>query len=465
VRSEIVSERYDDVVIGTGQGGKPLARALARAGRRTAVIEKAAVGGTCVNVGCTPTKTMVASARVAHLVRRAPSYGVHVPPPSIDLARIRRRKRDIVESFRSGSTQGIEKTDGLELVRGDATFTGPHTLEVATNDSSRTLEAERIFLNVGGRNVQPPIEGLGDVPFLDSTSIMELEEAPAHLVVIGGGYVGCEFAQMFRRFGSQVTLLVRGRLLGREDEDVSDAVAEIFRSDSIEVSLGAEVTRVRKRGDEIEVGYDQDETSQIVRATHLLVATGRRPNTDDLGLENAGVETDDHGYVVADEHLRTTADHIYALGDVVSKNPKFTHIAYDDYRIIEANVIEGRSRTIAGRPVPYTVFIDPPLGRVGLTEREARDAGHDVRIAKIPMSKVARALETDETRGFMKAVIDGKTDRILGCAFLGLDGAEVATIVQTAMMGDLPYTALRDAPISHPTTGESLNTLFAAIES
>lgn len=457
--------RYDDIVIGTGQGGKPLAAALARAGRHTAIIERDEVGGTCVNVGCTPTKTMIASARVAHLVRRGPEYGVHVPPPAIDLVRIRERTRDVVTSFRSGSTRGLERVEGLDLIRGDATFTGPRAIDVALPDGdTRSLEAERVFINTGGRNRPPDIDGIETVDVLDSTSAMELERVPAHLVVIGGGYIACEFAQMFRRFGSRVTVLARGQLLGREDDDVSKAITEILRDEEIDVALDATATRIARRSDGVAISYEQKSAGRTVEGSHVLVATGRTPNTDTLGLEAAGVEVDSRGSIVVDDQLRTAADGVYALGDVVSGHPQFTHIAYDDYRIIEANLIRGERRTIEGRYVPYTLFIDPPLGRVGLTETAARRAGHDVRVAKIPMTSVARALETNETRGFMKAVVDAKTDRILGCAMLGIEGGEVASIVQVAMMGDLPYTALRDATLSHPTAGESLNTLFASMD-
>ncbi len=457
-------ERFDDLVIGTGQAGKPLAGALAEAGRRVGIVERDRVGGTCVVRGCTPSKTMVASARVAHLARRSSDYGVRTGSVSVDMEAVRRRKREIVDDFVRGSLKGLERHETLELIEGDAAFTGPREISVRLEGGgSRTLTAERIFLNSGARPASAPIPGLDEVDFLDSTSIMELAEVPDHLLVLGGGFVGLEFAQMYRRFGAHVTVVESGpRLAGREDEDVSEAVEEILRDDGITVRASAEAKRVRESGAEVHLTLETEDGAEELRGSHLLVAVGRVPNTDTLDPAAAGLATDDRGYVPVNERCETNVEGVWALGDV-SGAPPFTHVAYDDYRVVRANLLDGEERT-RDRILPYTVFIDPPLGRVGLTENGAREKGHRVRVARLPMSRVARALETDETRGLMKVVVDAETDRILGAAILGIEGGEVATVVQVAMMGDLPYTALRDAVISHPLVSESLNTLFMEMD-
>ena len=458
--------RYDAIVIGSGQGGGPLAGALAAAGWKTALIEREHVGGTCVNVGCTPTKTMIASGRVAYLARRAADYGVHTGPVTVDMAKVRERKRDIVESFRGGSERRIEGTDGLDLWRGEASFSGPRTVEVRLDNGGTTrLTAPTICINTGARPAPPPIEGLDRVPFLDSTSVMELDEVPEHLLVLGGGYVALEFGQLFRRLGAKVTIVQRGKqLLAREDTDVAAAIADILREDGIDVLLETEARRAESgKGGTIHLTVAGPEGERTIRGSHLLAATGRTPNTDRLNLPAAGVRADDRGWIIVDERLETSAPGIYALGDVKG-GPAFTHISYDDYRILRKNLLDGAQATTTDRDVPYTVFIDPQLGRVGLSEREAREAGHPVRVATMPMNYVARALEVDEPRGLMKVVVDGASDRILGCAILGLEGGEIMSMVQIAMMGRLPYTALRDATFAHPTLAESLNNLFGSLE-
>lgn len=481
-QDDIERDRYDGIVIGTGQGGKPLARALAGAGRQVAIVEADRVGGTCVNVGCTPTKAMVASAKVAWLAGRAGDYGVQVEAPSVDMEKVRERKRAIVESFRSGSRERLEATDGVDLIFGHARFTALDSLAVELPDgATRRLQADEIFINTGCRPLVPPIDGLDGVDWLDNETIMELDTLPDHLLVIGGGYIGIEFAQMFRRFGSEVTIVQRGsQLLGHEDEDVAEAVAEILEDEGITVLLDttARAVAADDQGIALEVedpaGSDEPGSagndggareagdSRRLRGSHLLVATGRRPNTDDLGLERAGVETDDRGFVVVDGRLRTSVPGIWALGDVKG-GPMFTHISYDDHRVIVANLLDGDDASTEGRPIPYTVYMDPELGRVGLTERQAQERGVSYQVAKLPMSHVARALERDETRGFMKAIVDAESGRILGCAILGVEGGEIMSVLQVAMMGELPYTAIRDGIFAHPTLAESLNNLFMTL--
>ena len=464
------AQQYDAVIIGSGQAGTPLSTALAAAGMHTALVERKHVGGTCINEGCTPTKTMVASGRVAYLARRAADYGVHTGPVSIDLRRVRQRKQDIVDKFRNGSQARIEKTANLELIFGDARFAGSstslRTIEVRSNDGAqRSLSAKYIFINAGTRAARPKLDGLDDVPSLDNVSIMELDAVPGHLLILGGGYIGVEFGQLFRRFGSRVTIVqLRGQLLAGEDPDVAEEVTRIFQQDGIEVLLNAKGIRVRQADRNIRLEVGQQGHSTPLVGSHLLVATGRVPNSDTLNLAAAGVQTDDRGFIKVNDRLETTASGVYALGDIKG-GPAFTHISYDDFRIIRANLLEKKNASIKDRLVPYTVFIDPQLGRVGLTETEARAQRRNIRVAKLPMSSVARALETDETRGFIKAIVDAQTNQILGAAVLGIEGGEIMSAIEIAMMGKLPYTALRDGVFAHPTLAESLNNLFTAMDS
>jgi pyruvate/2-oxoglutarate dehydrogenase complex dihydrolipoamide dehydrogenase (E3) component len=457
--------RYDAIVLGTGQAGKPLATDLAAAGWRTAIVERGPVGGTCVNVGCTPTKTMVASARVAYLSRRAGEYGVRAGSIGVDLSAVKRRKDGVVESFRSGSQTRLSETGSLDVILGSARLTGPKRVEIVLHDgATRSLESDRIFLNVGCRPARPSIDGLSSVSPLDSSSILDLEDVPGRLLVIGGGYVGVEFAQMFRRFGSEVTLVHRGRaLLAREDAEVAEAVAGILAEDGIEILLETEPVRARRLGDgRVELTVRREGNERSIAGSHVLVATGRVPNTDSLGLEAAGVEADERGFVVVNERLETTAAGIYCLGDA-NGGPAFTHVSYDDYRVVRRNLLGGGGASTRDRLIPYTVFIDPQLGRVGLTETQAREAGRRVRVARLPMAKVARAIETGETRGFLKAVVDEETDAILGCAVLGIEGGEIMSMLQLAMIGNVGARALRDGVFAHPTLAESLNNLFAGL--
>jgi pyruvate/2-oxoglutarate dehydrogenase complex dihydrolipoamide dehydrogenase (E3) component len=460
---------YDVVIIGSGQAANPLARACAQAGKRTAVVEKVHVGGTCINEGCTPTKTMIASARVAYLARRGDEYGVRDGEVKVDVAQVRRRKQNVVDSFREATERGLA-TAGVELVQGEARFVGERTIEVRTIAEPRTLRGEVVVINTGLRPTIPTIPGLDAVPYLTSTSIMELTTAPEHLVVLGGGYVGVEFAQMFRRFGSRVTVLQRSQqLLPREDGDVADQLAQLLREDGIDVLLGASATEVARSGTHIGITYrtagsdGAPDATTTMTGSHLLVATGRTPNTTGLGLTAAGVTRDAHGFIAVDDRLATSATGVYAVGDVAGGRA-FTHVSYDDFRILRTNLLHGGNATTTGRLVPYTVFTDPALGRIGLTERDALAAGHRVRVARLPMRQVARALETAEGRGSMKAVVDDESQRILGAAVLGVDGGEIVALLQIAMMGALPYTVLRDGIFAHPTLAESMNNLFMALD-
>jgi pyruvate/2-oxoglutarate dehydrogenase complex dihydrolipoamide dehydrogenase (E3) component len=452
---------YQAIVIGSGQGGTPLCRALAEAGLRTALVERSHIGGTCVNEGCTPTKTMVASGRVAYLARRGKDYGVQTGEIGIDMRRVRQRKRDIVDSFRNGSQARLETTANLDLIFGEASFAGPKTLSVRMRDGvQRILSADRIFINAGARPSVPKLDGVKDVPFLDSTSIMELDAVPEHLLVLGGGYVGLEFGHVFRRLGSRVTIVQRaGQLLVREDADVAAEVLSILKQDGIEVLLNTKTERVAKSGGQIQLSVRAANESRTLDGSHLLVATGRTPNTDSLHVSAAGIATDERGFIKVNGKLETNVEGVYALGDIKG-DPAFTHISYDDFRILRTNLIEKGSATTENRLVPYTVFIDPQLGRVGITEAEARAQNKKFRVAKMPMSYVARALEVDESRGFMKAIVDAENNQILGAAILGIEGGEIMAMLEVAMMGRVPFTTLKEGIFAHPTLAESLNNLF-----
>jgi pyruvate/2-oxoglutarate dehydrogenase complex dihydrolipoamide dehydrogenase (E3) component len=461
-----MTTHYDAIVIGAGQGGGPLSTLLANAGWRTALIERVHVGGTCINEGCTPTKTMVASARVAYLARRGADYGVQTGPVTVDMTKVRQRKRDIVDSFRNGSQHRIESTEGVDLLMGQASFTGPKTLEVRLNNGDiQQVTASTIFINAGARPSRPSIPGIEGIPTLDSTSIMELDIVPEHLLVVGGGYIGLEFGQMFRRFGSQVTVIQRGTyLLAREDPDVAEEVANIMRQDGLNVLLETKPVRVQQpAAGTIQLTVQTSTGEQTLTGSHLLVAAGRVPNTDWLNLPATGVQMDKRGFIQANERLETNVPGIYAMGDIKG-GPAFTHISYDDFRIIRTNLLEKGNASIRERLLPYTVFIDPQLGRIGLSETDARAQGRNIRVAKMPMNYVARALEMDESRGFMKAVVDADTNQILGAAVLGIEGGEIMAILQMAIMGKVPYTVLRDGVFAHPTLAESLNNLFYSFE-
>jgi len=460
----MATSHVNALIIGAGQAGVPLARDLAQAGRRTLLIERAHVGGTCINEGCTPTKTMVASARVAYLARRGGDYGVELRDLYVDMVRVRERKRAIVESFRSGSERRLAAS-GVERLDAEARFTGPRTVVARDHQGhERHVEADLVFIDTGARPAMPTLPGLDAVSVLDSTSIMELAEVPGHLIVLGGGYVGLEFAQMFRRFGSRVTIVQRGAgLLEREDPDVAAAVAAILREDGVGVLLGTSAVGVASEPAGVALTVRGAAGESTLRGTHLLVAAGRAPNVESLDVAAGGIALDAHGFIAVNERLETSVPGVYALGDVKG-GPAFTHISYDDYRIVRTNLLSTGGATTRERLVPYTVFIDPELGGIGLTETEARRTGRDIRVASMPMSHVARALEMDESRGMMKAVVDATSGQILGCSILGIGGGEIMAQIEIAMMGQVPYTALRDGVFAHPTLAESLNNLFATLD-
>jgi pyruvate/2-oxoglutarate dehydrogenase complex dihydrolipoamide dehydrogenase (E3) component len=458
---------YDAIVIGSSRGGRLLPIALAKAGRKVALIERGLVGGTCINVGCTPTKTMVASARHASLARRDAEYGVHTGHIAVDLQAIQTRKQGIIEGARLALESRLEATQRLDLLRGEAHFIAAKTLEVYLKDGeTRELTAPLIFIDTGARPEPLAIKGVESVPVLNSTTIMELDTLPEHLFVIGSGYVGLEFAQMFRRLGSQVTLIQHNRrLLTGEDEDVSDEVTKIFREDGITILTATTPQQVEQLGDgRIRLSVSTPQGEQQLSGSHLLAAVGRAPNTEDLTPEAAGIQLDREGYIQVTGQLETNVPGIYALGDVKG-GPAFTHVAYDDFRVLRTNLLEQGNASTRDRVVPYTIFIDPQLGRVGMSENEARKQGRSIRVAKLPMNAVARALEIGETRGFMKAVVDADTQQILGCAMLCAEGGEIMAIIQVAMMGKLTYTALKEGIFSHPTLAEGLNDLFTTLDS
>jgi pyruvate/2-oxoglutarate dehydrogenase complex dihydrolipoamide dehydrogenase (E3) component len=460
----MADEQFDVIVIGTSQGGRFLPVELAGAGQRVALVERGRLGGVCVNTGCTPTKTMVASARVAYLARRAAEYGVRVGGVSVDLGAVRERKRAMVSGARENYASRLAH-DGLELIEGEARFTGPRAVEVAlSGGGSRRLGAGVVVIDAGTRPRPPAFAGVGDGSVLDSTSIMELDELPEHLIVLGGGYIGLEFGQMFRRFGSEVTIIQSApRLMMLEDEDVSDEVAAILRDDGISVLTSSTAVAVQAAAGGLRLTVDGEDGERELEGSHLLSAIGRIPNTEALSPEAGGIGLDERGFIEVDEYLQTSVPGVYAMGDIKG-GPAFTHLSFDDYRIVRSNVIGHQRVSTKDRVVPYTMFIDPQLGRVGMTEREAAAQGRAVRVAKLPMSAVVRALETGETRGFMKAVVDADSGQILGCAVLGSEGGEIMTMIQVAMLGKLTYTDMADAIFTHPLFAEGLNTLFATFD-
>ena len=452
---------YDAIIIGSGQGGVPLATNLAELGWRVALIEKGQLGGSCINYGCTPTKTMISSARIAHYARVAPEFGIHTGPVKVDMAEIVARKNEIVDSFRSGIEDQVENSPKLTLYRGHGRFTTPHEVEV----NGEKLASDKIFINTGTRPRILPIPGLDQVEVLTNRNIMDLKEVPAHLIALGGNYLGLEFGQMFRRLGSEVTVVELGdQIIPREDPEVSESLKEALEGEGMTFHLGAKTTKVAKTPGGLEIVIEKkDGTTQTLKGTHLLVSIGQVPNSDDLGLEKAGVATDKFGFVQHDGKLETNVPGVWVLGDVKG-GAAFTHVSYDDYLVIYDNLVNGKNRTIDNRQIPYALFTDPELGRVGLTEREARAKGYRLKIGSVPMAYVARAIERAETNGLMKIVINADNDRILGATILGPDGGELVQILMALMMADAPWTLFENAMFIHPTLAEGFFALMANVE-
>ena len=450
-------EHYDAIVIGAGQAGPALAERLGREGQKTAIIERHLLGGTCVNTGCVPTKTLVGSARVAHLARRAAEFGVMIDTPvSVDMVRIKARKDEIVESSNAGVTAWVEGMKNVTLIRGHARFDGPHSVSV----HDQTLNAERIFINVGARARVPDFPGLDDVSYLTNSGMMEIDVLPRHLVIVGGSYIGLEFAQIYRRFGAEVTVIeMQDRLIAREDEDVSRAVQEILEEEGVTIRLKAECLGFERGRSGIRMNIDCELDATPIDGSHLLLAVGRTPNTYDLGLEEAGIETDARGFIDVDEELRTNVPGVWAIGEVNGRGA-FTHTAYNDYEIVAANLFDDDSRRTSDRILCYGLFVDPPLGRVGMTEREARSSGRRVLVGTRKMTQVGRAREFGETRGFMKILVDADSREILGASLLGLNGDEAVHALLDVMYARQPYTVISRAVHIHPTVTELIPTVL-----
>ena len=462
-----MSTPFDAIVIGSGQAGPFLAARLAEAGMKTALVEREHLGGTCVNDGCIPTKTLLASARAAHVARRAAQYGVHVGGPvSVDMAAVKARKDRVVGQSIDGLAKWLHGIEKLQLVWGHARFIGPHAVEVTSESGTQVLEAPKIFINVGGRAVLPEWPGIGDVRALTNTSMMGIDELPDHLIVVGGSYIGLEFAQMYRRFGSRVTVIEYGdRLIGREDPDVSREVQAILEREGVRFHLAVHCAKVTAAsgGTRIRVALNAGGTAHEVEGSHLLAAVGRRPNTDDLGLERAGIATDARGFIKVDDQLRTNVGGIWALGDVNGRGA-FTHTSYNDHEIVVANLLENDPRRVSDRIPAYALFTDPPLGRVGMTETEARASGRRVLAGLMPMSRVGRAKERGETQGFMKVVVDVDTEHILGAALLCIEGDEIVHSLLDVMAAGASYKVIQRSVPIHPTVSELIPTLLGQLD-
>ena len=449
-----MTRRFDAIVVGAGQAGPPLAGRLTAAGHTVAMVERKLIGGTCVNTGCIPTKTLVASAQAAHLARRGADYGVGTGAVSVDMARVKARKDAIMLGDRRGVEDWLYGMDGCTVIRGHARFEDPHKLRIG----DEALHAERIFLNVGGRAVVPDIPGLADIDFLTNVSILELDTLPEHLVIVGGSYIALEFAQMFRRFGARVTVVEKGpRLASREDEDVSETVRSILQDEGIDIIVEAADIRIAKRDNGFELTPRAG--AAPIAGSHLLLAVGRRPNTDDLGLEHAGVHTDARGFITVDDQLKTNVDHIWAMGDCNGKGA-FTHTSYNDFEIVAGNLLDDDPRRVSDRIMAYALYIDPPLGRAGMTVEQVRASGRPALVGQRPMTKVGRAVEKGETQGFMKVVVDAETRQILGAAILGVGGDEAIHAILDVMSAKAPYTTLSRTMNIHPTVCELIPTVL-----
>jgi pyruvate/2-oxoglutarate dehydrogenase complex dihydrolipoamide dehydrogenase (E3) component len=448
---------FDAIIIGTGQAGPALARRVVAAGWKVAIIERKLFGGTCINTGCTPTKTLVASAYAAHLARRAADYGVVIPGAvGVDMKAVKARKDAVVGTSRRGIERSLKALEGCTVYEGHARFVGPK--EVGVGDE--VLRADRIFINVGGRALVPPIPGLEQAPYLTNSSMMDVDFLPPHLVVLGGSYIGLEFAQAYRRFGSEVTVVeLAPRLIAREDEDVSRAIADILKEEGIDIRLGSKVVGMEKLGDKIAVNIEAAGTRSQVTGSHLLLAIGRRPNTDDLGLDKAGIAADAHGYIQVDDQLRTNVPGIWALGDCNGRGA-FTHTSWNDFEIVAANVLDNESRRVSDRINAYALYTDPPLGRAGMTEADVRKSGRPALIATMAMEDVSRAYEKGETKGFMKILVDKESKQILGASLLGLSGDEVIHCVLDVMYAKASCTVLQRAMHIHPTVSEFIPTML-----
>ena len=448
---------YDGIVIGTGQAGPALARRLVAAGWKVAIIERKFFGGTCINTGCTPTKTLIASGYAAHLTRRAAEFGVTLSgTPSVDMKAVKARKDAVTVASRAAVERSLKGLQGCTVYEAHAMFTGPKQIKIG----DEVLRADKIFINVGGRAVIPSIPGLDQVPYLTNSSMMNVDFLPAHLIVLGGSYVGLEFAQLYRRFGSDVTVIEPApRLISREDEDISRAIADILQAEDIDIRVNSKAVGVKKQGAGIAVTIESAGTRSQVDGTHLLLAVGRRPNTDDLGLEHAGVVTDARGYIEVDDQLRTSVPGIWALGDCNGRGA-FTHTSYNDFEIVAANLLDNDQRRVTDRITAYALYIDPPLGRAGMTEAEVRKSGRPALIATMPMENVSRAYEKSETKGFMKILVDRETKEILGASLLGLSGDEVIHCILDTMYAKAPSTVLQRAMHIHPTVSEFVPTML-----
>lgn len=454
-------QKFDDIIIGAGQAGPSLAARLTQAGRRVAVVERKYFGGTCVNNGCIPTKTMVANARVAQYVRRAAEFGVMLNGPTqIDMQKVKARKDAIVKQSRDSLEKWLTSMENCTVFRGSAVFESHNRVSVG----EARLAGDRIFINVGARADIPPIPGIETVPYLTNSSMMDVDFLPDHLVIIGGSYIGLEFAQMFRRFGSKVTVIeLNENLIAKEDSDISQAIQQILQDDGIQIHTGAVTKSVQSRGKNILLSLSVGGKSIEVEGSHLLVATGRRPNTDDLQLDKAGVKFDSRGYIVVDDQLQTSTEGIWALGECNGKGP-FTHTAYNDFQIVSENLLNDGSRRVSDRILTYALFIDPPLGRAGMTEKQVRQSGRKALIATMPMTHVGRAREQAETNGFMKILVDVETEQILGAALLGLSGDEVIHSILDIMYAKAPYTTIKNAVHIHPTVTELIPTLLEKLQ-